>query len=56
MNKDRIERLKKYVALMQERLSGPTPSKHATSPQTYRQFLEREIDFTKRKIRELEGL
>ena len=47
------ERLTKYLTSKLDLLnSGVVPQKHATHPETYRAFLQREIDETKRRLEE----
>lgn len=51
--KEKIIKLTKYVEDMKSRLGSDTPAKHASHPQAYKQFLEREIVAATRKIESL---
>lgn len=50
MTSDKLQSLTKYVSDMKSKLSSPTPDKWKHSPDSYRQFLEREIKFAEKKI------
>lgn len=50
MTKEKIANLTRYVESLKNRLSSPTPSKHAAHPASYRQFLEREIQVATKQL------
>lgn len=50
---DKLAKLNKYVADLKSKLADPTPAKHASHPQTYKQFLTREIEMHQKKIDDL---
>ncbi len=58
MSKEKIVSLNKYLGGLKERLISPTPVKHLGNPDTYRQFLEREIRAVQLKLdaAKLEGV
>lgn len=44
MNKEKLGRLVKYAEDLKAKLSSPLPEKHKHSPDTYKQFLTRELE------------
>jgi hypothetical protein len=53
MANDKLKSLTKYQTKIQERLSSATPDKHKHRETSYREFLQRELDTTSKKIAEL---
>lgn len=47
---DRATDLVRYVDGLKIRLSAPVPAKHAANPDSYREYLRREIDQHQRRI------
>lgn len=43
MTKEKMARQLKYLNLLMNRLSSPTPEKHKDHPESFKQFLNREI-------------
>lgn len=43
VSKEKLISLNKYLSSLKDKLSSPTPEKHKDHPETYKQFLEREI-------------
>lgn len=58
MNKEKIERLTVYLNKMKSRLTDPIPVKHKRHPDTYLNFLNREIKVVVAQLEEarLEGI
>lgn len=58
MNKEKMIKLTKYLNSLEDRLSSPVTSKWEHSPDTYRQFLKREISDLKKQLdaAKLEGV
>lgn len=50
MTKEKKISLKKYMDDMSGKLSGPTPEKHKDRPETYKNFLKREIAMVKSQL------
>ena len=55
-NKDKIAKLAKYADGLRDKLSSPTPPKHAAREATYREFLRRDLAATQAKLSVLKGL
>lgn len=53
MNKNKLNELKVYAEGIRARLSSVTPDKHKNSPETYREFWERELVKTTTKMENL---
>ena len=52
MNKEKMEKLTKYLTLLENRLTSPVNSKHKDHPESLRAFLNREIKVVKGQIAE----
>lgn len=48
--KEKIVKLNKYIQDLKYRLADPTPAKHKGHPESYKQFLVREISIAQAKI------
>jgi len=55
-NQERINRLQTYADNLKNRLSGPVPEKHKSSPEGFKQMVEIDLKKTLAKIQELKGL
>lgn len=49
-NKESMIKAQKYADTIKARLDAPVPTKHASSEDTYREFLNRELKSAQRKI------
>ncbi len=56
MSKEKLKGLQKYSEDLKNKLGFPTPAKHQNSPETYRQFLNRELDSVSKKIEYLKSV
>ncbi len=52
MTKDKKISLQKYVLDLTNKLSAPTPAKHKDHPETYKNFLRREISIVSKQLEE----
>ena len=52
MTKDKIGKLTIYLVGLQARLLDPVPKKHENHPETYKNFLEREIRVVSKQLEE----
>lgn len=52
MTKDKRVSLEKYVKGLVQKLADPTPSKHKGHPETYKNFLKREIAIVIKQLEE----
>ncbi len=50
MNQDKYKKLAVYATSLKNRLSDPTPKKHVGHPETYSQFLNRELDAVSKQL------
>ena len=55
MNKNEVQRLQKYLTMVQDRLASPVPAKHLGGEAEFRAFLNNEIRMTKLKLDKLEA-
>ena len=53
MSKEKLNSLNKYSQDLKNKLTSITPEKHKDHPDTYKNFLERELSQTSKKIEEL---
>lgn len=53
MNKEKIDKLNKYADILKDKLNDKTPNKHINHKETYKQFLNRELETVKLKIEKL---
>ena len=56
MSKEKIASLTKYADGIRNRIASPTPEKHKENPQTYKQFLDRELDMVNKNIETLKEI
>ena len=50
MNKEKLISLLKYMGRLEDKLNSPVTLKHAHRPDTYKEFLKREIAMVKAKV------
>lgn len=50
LSKEKIVSLTKHLVATQDKLSAQIPDKHKDHPESYKQFLLREIESTKTKL------
>ena len=50
MSKEKLQNLTKYADNVKSKLSSQTPEKHKSHPAEYKQYLERELVATTKKI------
>ena len=48
--KEKLDRLGRYLDHLNNRITGPVPEKHLKHPETYKQFLAREITMVRNQI------
>lgn len=53
MSKEKVQKLQKYVDEMKSKLSGEVPPKHQHAPESYRNFLTKEINMASKKLEAL---
>lgn len=53
MANDKLNKLARYVEEIKAKLSSPVPSKHTKSPETYLQFLHKELSYHSKKLEDL---
>lgn len=56
MNKETFKRLTTYKAKIQDMMSAPIPEKHKGHPETYKAYLQKELDFVNILIEKARGL
>ena len=58
MTQDKLKKLDKYLASLEDRVNSAIPLKHKNHPESYKRFLKNEIDTVKRQIADakLEGV
>lgn len=53
MSKEKLKNLQKYSTEVKNKLSDATPKKHGTHPESYRLYLQRELEMVTRNIAKL---
>jgi hypothetical protein len=55
-NKERINELEDYKALIESRLVAPIPPKHISNPKSFKAYLENELRLVKAKLEKLRAI
>lgn len=53
--KEKIANLQKYLDKCQQLLGDPTPEKHKHRPESYKEFIQREVTKTKTALEKLKA-